>query len=816
MATQQISVSKTVPSSLLRENEDEDADAYLMATQPILEKNTSPTTSVNKNSSIYDLETQQAPENICSTQTEKDDDIYTMATQVVNTESQFKVPKSFIFKKKAAAVLHESLSTLLGNNNQDDDIFDAATQPVESHKASESIDKGVFQMPTQLISVPYGSKEDCNSKVDEFDAPTQLLAELSKPKEDTVENDVDNDIYLQPTQCLEPSTESEHQPSNSADGNVDKAEGRSFLSIRNKFTVLIFLSITGVDKNPVEIQAVVVRTSKASGDAPDLLDMPKQILILEPLECDSSQKELEICNANVASSQANLRPTNPLAHVLNAENKREDSPNVPALRRSRRKSASPLPEPPRSKRQKNMKNSSILSKVSEEHPPETMSQIEDFVKKSEAEILLENSKLTSCSKFSTVENNEEDRDNIETLSQIEAFIKKPVMRTYSNKIASKRSVEIKKHIEGQSTNVMKEHEPITDTEGNKSTKTSNRRTAAQEDIPNLTDKPEDVPAFNNLEVTGNSVSQIVDEREENQSYRDPNVKSDVDQSFTLLESNARKSRKKFIDPLIQDFKVTVSSHRRSMSIAETSMVASRKTSRKTIPTTPTRSKRKIEADSKQNVTIASDFSDNAILNKKPARGKALKNTTANIEVNKTKRKIKTEDDCEVINESRESSKRVSSTKVAISEPGTSCSGRINSKKSNEKTQKIVIHSGDKKKEDTKQVRKKDTEVMTISKAEETAASNNDDAAATPVRGRRAVLKIKRERSLDTGTSSDSSVSTDVFSTPKKQRISSMEGHLNSSERAKRKFKPKVVFTMLNNPQLESLIRQLGKVLLLTF
>lgn len=139
-----------------------------------------------KSSGNYDIPKQKMSAN--SNETEKDDDIYLLATQPINTDSQFKVPKSFTFKKKPVAILEKSLNTLLGDNDKDDDIFDVATQkitdPVEVQKSSDDTEKieNVFEEPTQPLIRP--------TKTQDF-----------------VDTDANDDIYLQPTQCIEPSTD---------------------------------------------------------------------------------------------------------------------------------------------------------------------------------------------------------------------------------------------------------------------------------------------------------------------------------------------------------------------------------------------------------------------------------------------------------------------------------------------------------------------------------------------------------------------------------------------------------------------------------
>lgn len=161
-----------------------DEDMYIKPTQEIQQnKNVS---SKLAEVEICDIATERPSENYNVRETESDDDIYLTATQPINIDSQFKVPKSFTFKKKSTAILEKSLNTLLGDNDKDDDIFNAATQKIpdllDVQNSSDTTTKNIAS--------------SCEAEVPEdvYDAPTQAIV-------------VSDDIYLQPTQYIEPYTD---------------------------------------------------------------------------------------------------------------------------------------------------------------------------------------------------------------------------------------------------------------------------------------------------------------------------------------------------------------------------------------------------------------------------------------------------------------------------------------------------------------------------------------------------------------------------------------------------------------------------------
>lgn len=174
-ATQRISDSK-ISQTDFKDGNTEKEDMYMIPTQQITEHNAEvPSTSSTTDNDIYDVATQQLSEIKKGAETEKDDDIYMLATQPINTESQFKIPKSYTFKKKSAAVLEESLSCLLGDSNKDDDIFDVATQKItepvkdqESLNDTDNVDNA-FEIATQVIP------ESCEDGSDIYLQPTQNL-----------------------------------------------------------------------------------------------------------------------------------------------------------------------------------------------------------------------------------------------------------------------------------------------------------------------------------------------------------------------------------------------------------------------------------------------------------------------------------------------------------------------------------------------------------------------------------------------------------------------------------------------------------------
>lgn len=147
-----------------------------MPTQQILKNKDTTPCSVTTENDLYDLPTQQ----FSTVKNTPADDIYILPTQPLTIESQFKVPKYFTFKKKT--VLDESLSTLLGDNKKDDDIFNAATQKMSASSEAQNI-SDMFDMATQIVSGP------------------------SILDDDNTEKDTENNLYIQSTQRIESSAD---------------------------------------------------------------------------------------------------------------------------------------------------------------------------------------------------------------------------------------------------------------------------------------------------------------------------------------------------------------------------------------------------------------------------------------------------------------------------------------------------------------------------------------------------------------------------------------------------------------------------------
>lgn len=510
--------------------------------------------------------------------------------------------------------------------------------------------------------------------------------------------------------------------------------------------------------------------------------MPTQAFPTESVESSNTQDELEFCSTNIPSTSANNRPDNPLVHVLNEDHKPDTISKFPAIRRSRRKSKSPLPEPPESKRQKKLKKTINMSKITEEIC-ETVNRNENSIEKTEESSKIPEDSFNAKSKL--LKTIDEDKDDTETLSQIEAFIKKPIVKTYSRTRLSKRT-EAKETVEetpGSDSNPLKVTKAT-------SQKTSKSKLSTDED--KIANKELAVTQNEGIIFTekGKSLHQT-SESDENCSYKDQVVKSDIDQSFALLESKVSKSRKKPIDPVLEDFKVTISSHRRSMGIAETSVITSNKTRRTTVASNCSRDKRKIQKwPEKTNDTCTeSDSSDSEVSKKKVSRGRPKKEST-----NKRTR--------------FETKKATSQSSVDITIESKSLSEK-QIEDNFEKENAADIKDATKR---TAKLPSKSEETMLLTSDIDTPRLGERKAAS---RGRSTIGKSKNDQRTHQGTSSENNISTDVISTPRKQRNIAAES-CNSAERAKRKLKPKVVFTMLDNPLLESLIRQLGNIFIYLF
>lgn len=392
------------------------------------------------------------------------------------------------------------------------------------------------------------------------------------------------------------------------------------------------------------------------------------------------------------------------------------------------------------------------------------------------------------------------------MSQIDAFIKQPVVKTYS-KARTRRLTEysklIKIHSEGS------EAEPSNSMENQKSMKPLN-----EGDVEISTSKSK-TKLLNpdNLEGT----SETGNESEENGNCKEYDmVKNVSDQSLALLESKNTKSRKKIGDAVLQDLKVTVTSHRRSMGIAETSVVSSHRSRRATDGPVNIRGKRKFEKDPKKYTD--SDSSDVEVPNKKVTMAKNVK-TKVNIEKRaRNTRKTKTDESSSKCKEENETATSDDNFEVSHdlkkNRRGTSNKtlktelANINQQSSNEKI-KDPSGSIDKRNKRTAKESTKIDQDTAASSSQHVDIIKDNNVTKTPSRRGKIALKPNDEVDRAPSSSSETSTSSNTLNTPKKQKKLADESLLNSAERAKRKLKPKVVFTMLDNPHLESLIRQLG-------
>ncbi|CAH1116649.1 unnamed protein product [Phaedon cochleariae] len=323
-------------------------------------------------------------------------------------------------------------------------------------------------------------------------------------------------------------------------------------------------------------------------------------------------------------------------------------------------------------------------------------EIEDFQSgTSKSEIDVSSPSRRKLTKKSDIKNLQEkikadiERDDAETLSQIEAFIKKPleIVPEEAETIAEKDDVETLSQIEA------------------------------------FIKKP--------LDVNNSKVRRSV-RKDQTLTDQETIRTDDVNQSFALLETKTSKVRrppKK--DTNVDEIKVTVTAHRRSMSVAETSM---------------------------------KEALDESRLTRKS--GRVTNNNNVSSNSSRGKRKLQTNE----LESSKPVPAKVTRRNSVKNEPITESA----SKKNSRSMKKIGS----------------DNCIGTIHEE----PSTSSDEPSTPSR-KRTGSRLKAE--------------SDVTSTPKRNNRPTDESLLNSAERSKRKQRPKVVFTMLDNPQLELYIKHLG-------
>ncbi|XP_057654533.1 uncharacterized protein LOC130892869 isoform X1 [Diorhabda carinulata] len=710
--------------------------------------------------------------------TEAINDVYDQPTQSVNPKES----ENDIFLQPTQSLISEET---------DDDLFlkpKRIQKPTRVHDATEP-ENDIFLQPTQLISskeagVDISSKPSliqCKTqKMDDdlFSQPTQLMGSTETRNLIPTDSCTQNELYLASTQVIQEKT----------DGKAKE------------------LSMTQEDLYGQETQKIE--------DIPDILpktQSEKNVFMLPTQEMtdicpDSTETQLELhyLNETIPVPVDSDRPSNPLLRELN----KEDSQEM-------------FNENKSSVKEKGDKHKvSMLQFDKMNSSTETLSQIEAFLKKplpprKSARHLGSRDKLNviKASVDKSILNNAKKpikhEDRAETLSQIVAFINKSDTKQVHNKCANQSTEEVKISISGESFN--------------------NKAKSLKEHI--------DSKQFSN-----ESLEDSDEEIEKKDSSRE--IRSDVDQSFALLQSKTSKIRRKPTNnPILEEIKVMVTSHRKSMSIAENDnpdLIIPLKKSKRTTSSsftnlTEAKQAPKITKSRKskvQSTTLNQTHPDNnpTISN----TGKCDDITTTSKESlpeNPKNKKLSTTDErkttrCKKLTkDSKTDDPKVSRTrksklsfdnwddkivkntdsitdtdKKRKKEPAdspiksnsnpTNLINSINIQKSTEESSEDDVGINNIKRSRRKK--------RTIDSSEDTSDS------PTPVKHTRTSRKISSIAPEDSNSNNSSET------TPKKNRNTLKTDTLSSSvERSKRKLKPKVVFTMLDSPKLESYIRHLG-------
>ncbi|KAG5874478.1 hypothetical protein JTB14_009201 [Gonioctena quinquepunctata] len=632
------------------EEEKRDDHIYILPTQKINHKQPAASDPCTNLSSINE-----------KLNTSDNDDIYAMSTQQLDSQNEiftgFKAPKAFSFKKKAV-YLDSSLTTYLSKNKKDEDIYLISTQKMkESEPAVHSKNDDIYLQATQQLEMAQEIDEN-----DVFLQPTQCMDSENKSKAASSQNNEDEDIYMAATQQMEGDT-------------CKKAITKKYASQISEDQNDVYMQETEMVIEKTEDSAKKTDPIQENPDTPPSISTDVYDLCTQAID---TQSEIPFTEKNIKlpSPDAN-RPRNPIIQVLDQQSSEEKEKPTSSVTKRTRNLPAGISEIP-NKKLRSSRNENFEAKIksdSSENNVETMSQIEAFVKKP-LDIVPLSRKSTKTKEPTNEEKPAERSDNVETLSQIEAFIKKPLevpkyrkstkterkplveehnvpetlsqIEAFVKKTFPKAGEEIKektsalglKKVESRKSDSVSRQDDQSVTRRVSRRRSSNNQEEAEAivvieklDIIKEYDEADDFEdSCKQLSKSKHKQKPLAEVKEDDHlershssedTSRDQDVKSDVDQSFALLESKTSKVRRQpRKDPVLDGIKVSITSHRRSMGIAETSeksvreeILPSRKSSRRTTVNNnilPAVSKRKAETITrakKNSVVVVHDDSD---------------------------------------------------------------------------------------------------------------------------------------------------------------------------------------------------------------
>ncbi|KAJ8925840.1 hypothetical protein NQ315_009692 [Exocentrus adspersus] len=752
-----------------------DEDVYMMATQKISDH-------YNTHKEISDAPSTSAASENAHVEKDADDEFYIMPTQNLKeqeTESQFKVPhKKFNFRRKEIR-LDASLSTILNNKTdpytadtqqlgEADDIYMQATQELnDKQEADVSQDTNIeakkckddefYMAPTQQINIE--SKPTTSKAVKEDDyfyaAPTQpIKSKPTKEKNADSSNEQVDDLYSKDTQEI---GSSKHFTASEKDNDED-----------------LYLAPTQcINLNEKNEVAAASKPSKEPDPEVYIAATQPMSLVRDHVVIESVGEDVECIkkpevNKNQEHKDVYLAATQEINHGTNGENgevAQSDfvvpiaaiSPKIGSVSGKKRHVDPDLSGPSKIKRTKNGTDSNV----------ETISQIDAFIQQTSGD--------TKNSSKQEVSNCGASRAKVyqcETLSQIERFVKQPFTNT--NKSPTKKTVTQRTTWRPSATAVVGEVGAQAETLSQiaafvKEPLNSKEENAAMPDFnqgpSKLSDIPENNPGDdgNNPELETSKIKAGISKRATRKSKasskKEPGSNSDlVVQSIDKNTSVAHREQ----NPVIAE---------NSFALLEAKSTKTRKSQRLTgsaeIKVAVCKNRRSMTTSAISE--CLRDFQDSV-----PATRKLLRNSGPSVDNN-----------------------NVDKAEESKSKTDIGNSGKVNATSKRKLEPKAKGLSSEKSvKDSSEKVLKKQLETIT----EQSLPSTS-----------KAKPRVKREHVKGSDSDASSCTSSDsVFTTPSKRgRWSVQKGLPATAEKLKRKQKPKIVFTMLDSPLLESLIRQMG-------
>ncbi|KAF2883431.1 hypothetical protein ILUMI_22741 [Ignelater luminosus] len=682
----------------------------------------------------------------------------------------------------------QSVSRL--EDKEDNEIFDQPTQvlvdnnkPIPSDNNSneecEDVDEAIFMQPTQKYSIDDQNKSKQSKPNDNeiFKLPALITKDKkSVPKSTSKGNsqDVttksteiqDDDVFNQPTQVV------------TTENVFDQPTQRIELAKDDKL-------VPSGSKSPSK----EILENSPSEEAKPSLNLHKNTNQRNKFDEVESQLEVMFASQTLEMSlQANDRPSNPLVNVFDGKSSTEPQGNTEEIEIKEHE----LPESPQS----------IQSSTStKEYCESSTLPMDELIDRN-------NRKETEASNAKQERPVRKRKVNETALAETVDSVETPKKRSLRNKekVAIQEASTSTKKVNNKSSTGNEEKENITtidDSDKQSDTNIDNeakvtdvgktRTSSRNKKQARATQKPNKKNSKNNEVQEVTSINETVETMSKNQSNT-----SEVENQEEVENIKSRAKRKPSKEAINEtDKNETFKGNRTSTRKQKSELKDNGDDASTTVSTSRTLRNNKNESDTSV-IPASSDTNANIELTPECIKPK-------NVNTRSTRRGGKTIT-------SEETTEPVLSTPTRVSK----------------RSKRLLSTDDDDNKSDVAAKRTKNIE-MPANVASSSNSSNNSDFVSTPASTRskrilnkgnekgqsnQSVKKVKKVESPISEEANSDKSTTSIDTTPKrtKQQLSSLNITSSTLEKNRRILKPKVVFTMMNSPELESLIRSLGGII----